>query len=118
MAEPADIAAIRDYHAHIYFDEASKEQAWALREAVLERFEVEMGRFHERLVGPHPRWSYQIAFKPALFAEIVPWLMLNRGELTVFLHPNTEDDLKDHRDYPVFMGGLPQLKLSIFERKH
>jgi aromatic ring-cleaving dioxygenase len=117
MAEPADIGVIADYHAHVYFDEASKEAAWALREAVLERFDIEMGRFHERLVGPHPRWSFQIAFKPELFAAIVPWLMLNRGELIVFLHPNTDDDMKDHRDFPVFMGGMPQLNLGIFERK-
>jgi DOPA 4,5-dioxygenase len=114
---PTDIAAIADYHAHVYFDEASKEAAWALREAVTARFEAQMGRFHERLVGPHPRWSFQIAFKPERFAEIVPWLMLNRGELTVFLHPNTGDDLKDHRDFPVFMGSMPELNLGIFERK-
>lgn len=117
MPGPTDIAAIADYHAHVYFDEASKEAAWALREAVTARFEAQMGRFHERLVGPHPRWSFQIAFKPERFAEIVPWLMLNRGELTVFLHPNTGDDLKDHRDFPVFMGSMPELNLGIFERK-
>ncbi|MDP6564535.1 MAG: DOPA 4,5-dioxygenase family protein [Alphaproteobacteria bacterium] len=108
-------AAIRDYHAHVYFDADSREPARALREAVEERFEVEMGRWHEKLVGPHPRWSYQIKFQPALFDELVPWLMLNRRGLTVFLHPNTGQDLEDHRDHPVWMGELLPLKISLFE---
>jgi len=109
---------ITGYHAHVYFDQSSREAAWALREAIVERFAAaEMGRFHEKLVGPHPRWSYQVAFGPELFAEFVPWLMLNRGDLVVFLHPNTDDDLRDHRDWPLWMGGMPELDLSIFKPK-
>ena len=50
-----------------------------------------MGRFHEKLVGPHPCWSYQIAFPPAEFTEIMTWLALNHGALDVFAHPNTGD---------------------------
>lgn len=58
------VQAIEDYHAHVYFDESSREAARSVREAVEAVFEVEMGRWHERNVGPHPRWSYQIAFAP------------------------------------------------------
>ena len=77
-----------------------------------------MGRFHEKNVGPHPRWSYQVLFGPDQLDSVVPWLMLNRGELTVFLHPNTEDDLADHRDNAVWMGECltGELKLSIFDQ--
>ena len=32
------------------------------------------------------------------FPDIVPWLMLNRRGLTVFVHPETGDNLADHRD--------------------
>lgn len=118
MAPPRETDRITGYHAHVYFDEASRDAAWALREEIRERFQkAEIGRFHEKLVGPHPRWSYQIAFAPELFAEIVPWLMLNRGDLIVFLHPNTDDDLRDHRDWPAWMGGMPELDLSIFKPK-
>lgn len=102
------------YHAHVYFSADSREAAQALREQIVERFDVEMGRWHEKPIGPHPRWSYQVAFPATLFADIVPWLMLNRGDLTIFLHPNTGDDLRDHRDYPTWMGELLPLDLSIF----
>jgi len=112
MREPSVIV---DYHAHVYFDAASREPAARLREAVLARFPgATMGRWHERPIGPHPRWSYQIAFAPALLPELLPWLALNRGDLTVFLHPNTGDDLADHRDFAVWMGRQEELDLGIF----
>jgi DOPA 4,5-dioxygenase len=115
MAEERDAGRIESYHAHIYFDAGSRERAWTLRERIAERFEIEMGRFHEKNVGPHPHWSYLVTFKPELFSEFVPWLMLNRDDLVVLLHPNTDDDLADHRDFPVWMGATAELDLSIFE---
>lgn len=101
-----DIARIESWHAHVYFDAASREAAWSLREALLARFgdAIEIGRFHERPVGPHPQWSYQIAFAPMRFAAIVGWLALNRGALDVFVHPNTGDELRDHRDCAIWLG--------------
>ena len=117
MAAPTTAGPIQDYHAHVYFDADSREPAQVLREAVEERFDIEMGRWHEKMVGPHPRWSYQIKFGTDLFAEFVPWLMQNRRGLTVFLHPNTGRDLEDHRDWPIWMGEMLPLKLSIFEDK-
>jgi len=105
--------AIADYHAHVYFDAASRDAALALRDRIAAVFaEAEIGRFHERPVGPHPRWSFQVAFSPAAFDRIVPWLMLHRGGLTVFLHPNTGDPYGDHADRAVWMGELLPLNLD------
>lgn len=105
---------IESWHAHIYFDAATKDDAWALREAAGERFKgrAEVGRFHERPVGPHPVWSNQIAFQPELFAEIIPWLTLNHGDLDVFIHPNTGDQMADHRDRALWLGKSYDLILS------
>ena len=110
-----DISSIQDWHAHVYFDAASRDAALALRAAVEARFEMEMGRFHEKLVGPHPCWSYQVAFQPKVFAEIVPWLALNRGQLVVFVHPNTGDALGDHRDRAIWLGAKLELDLSVLK---
>jgi len=101
-----DTAAIRSWHAHVYFDAESRDAAHAFRQVVTTRFgsDIEMGRFHERNVGPHPRWSYQIAFAPAAFAEVVGWLALNHAALDVFVHPNTGDQLRDHRDRAIWLG--------------
>jgi DOPA 4,5-dioxygenase len=108
---------IESFHAHVYFDETEREPARRLREAVEARFDVEMGRWHEKPVGPHPRWSYQIAFKPSEFDKIVPWLMLNRAGLQIFLHPNTGDDLADHTAHVSWLGPSIELNTAMFEKK-
>jgi DOPA 4,5-dioxygenase len=112
-----DDTAIDSWHAHVYFDAASRDAAWALRERIMARFAgaMEMGRFHERPVGPHPMWSYQVAFKPERFTAIVAWLALNRGDLAVFIHPNTGDDLVDHRDRALWMGATFALNLDVLK---
>ena len=106
---------ITGFHAHVYFDSETVEKARALCEAARDRFEIKMGRVHERNVGPHPRWSCQLAFAPEHFGAIIPWLALNRGGLTVFIHPETGDDLADHRDHALWMGEMLPLDLAIFD---
>jgi aromatic ring-cleaving dioxygenase len=110
-----EIDAITDYHAHVYYDAASKTAAEALRAAIEQRFDVRLGRWHDRPVGPHPRWSYQIVFAPDIFATLVPWLALNRGGLTVFVHPNTGDALPDHRDHAIWLGEKAALDLAALD---
>jgi len=112
-----DTAAIESWHAHVYFDADTAAPARALYGRIEAAFPAaEMGRFHEKPVGPHPMWSYQVAFGPDLLTEILPWLALNRGALDVFVHPNTGDDLADHRDHVVFLGRSYPLTLSIFNK--
>jgi DOPA 4,5-dioxygenase len=109
------VSTIADWHAHIYYDAASKPRAQTLRRALEEAFpQAKYGRWHDRPVGPHPQGSYQVAFPAALFEAIVPWLALNRDGLTVFIHPNTGDDLADHRDHALWMGSMPALDLDQF----
>ena len=108
-----DPERIAGWHAHVYFDADSRDAAKAFRDDVGTQFgdRVTLGRFHERAVGPHPRWSYQIAFAPSEFADVVGWLILNHGALDVFLHPNTGDQLRDHRDRAVWIGRSHELDL-------
>jgi aromatic ring-cleaving dioxygenase len=111
-----DPAEIESWHAHVYFDAATRDAAWALRGVIEARFgdALQMGRFHERPVGPHPTWSYQLAFSRERFAEIFEWLALNHGQLDVFVHPNTADSLRDHRDCATWIGRSYQLNLAAF----
>ena len=108
-----DSACITSWHAHVYFDIASRDAAKALRDVIAVQFgdRVAIGRFHERPVGPHPRWSYQIGFAPAEFAAVAGWLALNHGALDVFMHPNTGDQLRDHRDSAIWIGRSHELDL-------
>ena len=105
--------AIRGYHAHVYFSQDSIAQARALCEAAAQRFDVVMGRVHERPVGPHPDWSCQLAFQPSVFAEVIPWLALHRAGLVVFVHPLCDNEVLDHTDRAMWMGAVRPLDLSV-----
>ncbi len=112
---PRPVAEIASYHAHIYFDgPAEREVAMALREQISERFSVALGRVHDRLVGPHSRAMYQVSFDVQTFATFVPWLMLNRGGLSILVHPNTGRELADHVEQGLWLGDpLPLINLDM-----
>lgn len=105
---------IDSWHAHVYFEAPSRDAARALRETIVVELgaRIEMGRFHEKPVGPHPMWSYQLAFAAPEFAHVVGWLTLNHGALDVFVHPNTGDELRDHRDCALWLGRSHTLNLA------
>jgi aromatic ring-cleaving dioxygenase len=110
MAEPQ----IRDFHAHIYYDPEDVDAAKQLAAAVQQRFAVAVGHFHSRPVGPHPRGSVQLTVPKELFGDMAQFLALNRGELTIFAHANSGDDLADHTRHVIWFGPSEPLDLSIF----
>ncbi|MBY6055809.1 DOPA 4,5-dioxygenase family protein [Leisingera daeponensis] len=106
--------SITGYHAHVYFDAATVAQARTLCQQAAAQFDVEMGRAHEKPVGPHPMWSCQLAATPEQFARLLPWLALNRNGLVVFAHPETGNALEDHSDHGIWLGAGLKLDLSVF----
>lgn len=105
---------IRDFHAHIYFDPEEVEAARALGSAAEERFGVPVGHYHLRPVGPHPRGSCQLTVPPELFGDFAQWIVIARGDLTIFAHASTGDDLADHSHNVIWFGPSEPLDLSIF----
>jgi aromatic ring-cleaving dioxygenase len=105
------------YHAHVYFDADTVGEARALCEEAGRVFKVAVGRVHERNVGPHPRWSCQLAFAAGQFDSIIPWLDAHRGALDVFVHGLSGDALKDHTDFAYWLGEEWPLDLRQFQRQ-
>lgn len=110
MSEPA----IRDFHAHIYYDPDDVERARQLAAAVQARLPVAVGHFHLRPVGPHPRGSVQLTVPTELFGDVAQFLALNRNGLTIFAHAETGEDLADHTLHVIWFGESEELDLSIF----
>ena len=106
------MSAITGYHAHVYFDPTERERAHQLCTEAGRTFGLSVGRVHEKPVGPHPRGSCQLAFGTELFAQVIPWLLVNRGGLTVFAHAQTGDALKDHTDHVLWLGPSETLNLA------
>jgi aromatic ring-cleaving dioxygenase len=113
----ADPGQIRSYHAHIYYDPETREVAERLREAIGQGFTVELGRWHDEPVGPHPISMYQVAFAVGEFPKLVPWLMLNRGGLDVLIHPQTGYSYDDHAIHALWLGTRLPLRLDAMRRR-
>ena len=95
---------IRGYHAHVYFNPATRPVAERLRSAITSQFAVEPGGFSDRPVGPHPIPQFNVMFQAPEFQRLVPWLMLNRDGLDILIHPLTEDMYGDHSTYALWLG--------------
>ena len=107
---------IRGFHAHVYYEnDETREIAAKIRAYVEQNFAVIMGSWRDEPVGPHPRPMFQIAFQPALFEQVVPWLMLNREGLSILVHTETGNHVADHRDFPLWLGEKLQLDIGFFE---
>jgi DOPA 4,5-dioxygenase len=115
---PRLLAEIASYHAHVYFT-GSEQRAiaeWS-RGRVSERCPVQLGRSHDKPVGPHDMPMYQIAFDVAVFPRLVPWMMINRQGLSVLVHPNTDSPYDDHLVHALWLGETLALNGEVLPRK-
>jgi DOPA 4,5-dioxygenase len=106
------MAELKGYHAHVYFDAATRPVAERLRNTIVGTFNVEPGAFSDEPRGPHPIPQFNVIFETPEFGRIVPWLMLNREGLNVLVHPLTASNYDDHSKYAVWLGTPVPLKLE------
>lgn len=109
------MTAISGYHAHVYFDAATRGAAERLCREAGRLFKLTVGRMHDKPVGPHPRGSCQLAFDKDEFAKVMPWLVEHRGGLTVFAHAETGDAIKDHTEHVLWLGPSETLNLAALK---
>ncbi|RDW86222.1 uncharacterized protein DSM5745_02864 [Aspergillus mulundensis] len=93
--------------------------ARALWERIRREFpELRIYTFWDKPVGPHPVAMFEVnLFTPAQFGAFVPWLVIQRGPLSVLIHPNTEEheDERNHTQRAVWMGDRIPLDLRPFK---
>jgi aromatic ring-cleaving dioxygenase len=120
---------IPSFHAHIYYDENNKWIANNLRNDFLTLLEMpisgrysplcetyydlmHIGTMHDKPVGPHTKAMFLVAFKCKVLRVVLNHLMLHRNGLTVLLHPETGNDLKDHTEHATWIGSPIEIDLS------
>lgn len=111
----SDQSPIKGFHAHLYYEPGEVEIARNFARAASEKFKLAVGRFHLEPVGPHPRGSCQLSMSPETFAEFAIWAMATRGEMTIFAHGLSGDDLDDHTRYVLWLGPSEPLNLTVFD---
>lgn len=107
---------IQNFHAHVYYGPDSREAAAQVRDALAERFTVELGRWRDEPVGPHPKSMYQVKFAPEEFGNLVPWLMLHHAGLDILIHPSTTDDVGDHTHRALWLGEKLALNIEFLRQ--
>src|SRR5205814_5836453 len=111
-----DAARIEGCHAHIDYAPETRAVAERLRAAIGRACPARLGRWHDKPVGPHPISMYQVAFAVEEFPRLVPWLMLNRADLSVLVHPETGDAYDDHTVNALWLGTPLPLRLDVLRR--
>ena len=120
------------YDVHVVYTDAERAAAHELYQrfiAYLDAEDIPYVRpiLFEDPVGPWPTSMWQILLRNEDSVAIerdlgrcVAWMMINRGALSVMIHPNTTRDEEfggghaDHSQYMLWMGSPQRLKLKIF----
>ncbi|KAF9650431.1 hypothetical protein BDM02DRAFT_3185464 [Thelephora ganbajun] len=110
-----------NFDFHIYYNRSNEDEtkfARELHERLRREFpELMICRFREEPIGPHPVAMFEVdTFTPHETGTLFTWLAVNRGPLSVLVHPNTGDHLRDHSILASWMGTPWPLKLYLFEK--
>eukprot|EP01084_Bolivina_argentea_P140793 247452_1 len=131
---------IGEYHFHVYFlqnDKESVEKArWIqnqlIKEVINHQFLVVLAgindtiltgidhstvpKFNMSPIGPHPFGSFEVWTPIQYFADVLSWFLINRGSLTILLHPLTDDAIKDHTENVMWLGTRYKINTSILSK--
>lgn len=79
--------------------------------------ELRIYRLWHDPVGPHTVAMFEVnIFTPLQFGAFIPWLVIHRGPLSALIHPNTDDEERDHTQRATWMGDPMPLDLAPFHR--
>jgi len=115
---------VKEWHFHIYFMQKNADQHFAaleLRDAVLRLrrdgafVAVPLFRVNTEPMGPHPMGSYEIWVPAETFSSVFSYLCMNRGDLSILIHPLTREQRRDHEyrcawlgpSFPLDLASLP-----------
>lgn len=108
----------KGYHAHVYYNPATKPVAEKLRKTIAGKFAARVGELSDEPRGPHPISQFVAIFETPEFQNIVPWLMLNHEGLDVLVHPLTESSYDDHSKNALWIGTPVPMRLDILRPKY
>lgn len=118
---PIDNGIRGGFDVHIYFLQTDADEtkfAHELWERVRREFpELRIYKVWDKPLGPHPLAMFEVnIFTPEQFGAFVPWLVINRGPLSALIHPNTDDEERDHTQRATWMGQPLPISTKMFKK--
>jgi DOPA 4,5-dioxygenase len=126
-------AKIYSWHVHIIYWQHVKSHtdgAYKIRDKFIEHFKDNLAKdecddlFHNdhfcmfepdrQPVGPFVTAQWSAYFLPEDFGVVVPWIMQNRGEYDILIHPNTGCELEDHSWWAAWGGKAWPINMDAF----
>ncbi|MBI1215809.1 MAG: hypothetical protein GC185_08330 [Alphaproteobacteria bacterium] len=110
--------SISHYDVHIYFNEGTLEgfEARQLAEALTRAFpDVTSEIYDVPVVGPHTKPNVEVVIDKKALGEIMQFLQINRGELSVLVHPRTGDEQADHHRSALWLGEKVEMSKIFFD---
>jgi len=108
------------YHIHIYFhnDFMAETEALDIATKLNTLFPEHVKDIsHVGVVGPHAQRNTAVEITKEGFGDIVSWLQMNASEsLSILIHPETDDVLKDHLDAAMWIGEPVSFNDQFFDR--
>jgi len=110
---------IEGYHIHIYFEPETTDEISALSVSsqLNELFpEYIEGTYNVGTVGPHIMPNIELDISREGYGEILQWLQLNSQGLSILIHPETGDDMKDHLESSIWINKEVGYNQTFFDK--
>jgi len=106
---------ISEFHAHVYFQESTKESARLLYERIGELFgdTVHRNSIAEGPRGPHVQNMFGLDIPKQSFVAVLEFLIVNHGRHSILFHPVTTNELLDHTHHALWLGQPQPLDLGV-----
>lgn len=136
LMTPLNPDSIKEWHFHVYFkcsNVNSTHQAQQLRDQLLQAVRAgefmavfpgitadlvprpvldKVPRFNTAPIGPHISGSYEVWVPVESLARALSWFTLNRGDLSILIHPLTRWEVEDHTSRSMWLGQPYPLDLT------
>lgn len=120
MNQPTDYPADFPYHAHIYYEAATRTQAMAINRQLRELMRsggsprvLFVGSLRDGKAGPHPIPQFEIHFARAALAEVRAFI--EASGFRALIHPLTDDDVADHTTLAEWIGEPLAMDLATLD---
>ena len=108
---------MKRFHAHLYFQPEAlayaEEMANEIKKNLNEK--VTFLKVYSTPVGPHPLPMIEIHFWESDDALVFQWLKHRHQNLSVLIHEDTGDDVKDHSSGIRWLGAPVEIDFDFFE---